>query len=669
MIVLIRSIFLAGVLGLSFAWTTASHSAEPTDRRIVVLGFDGMDYVLTRRMMKRGDLPHFAELAKEGVFLPLQTTMPPLSPVAWSTFITGTDPGGHGVFDFLRRDPSKVRKGFLPEDAVSRVVVDPDAAPWPIPWTDYVLPPTQRQVNLRHGQAFWHVLEAHGIAATIYKMPANFPVTPGGGRVLAGMGVPDVAGTYGTFTYITTHPADRDRKVSGGRVLPAVLQDGVVTIERSAHGEERPTLHGPFSPFRRAAEAQPSQAPFELYVDPDQRTAAIWLQGAPIVLREGEWSPWVEVEFALLPGVHSVHGLVRFYLQQASEHVRLYVSPIHPAPRTAGLADGDFDIELQRELGYYHTKGMSEATKAVTQGVFSDEEYRQQSRLVLDEKIAALRRLLDQDRPGLLFVYFSSTDLDSHVLWRHRDPEHPAHTNDGAQRHGQAVEELYQEMDRLVGMTRRHMGPNDELYVMSDHGFVSLRLEFNLTTWLRREGYLIYEPGVDPSRSKMFDGVDWTRTRAYPVGFNGLYVNRAGREAQGAVSEADAPRLVEELRRKLLALRDRGHPVFASVYRPTDIYPRGGAKLDEAPDLILGYRPPYGPSDDSVIGIGGVRAIVDRTRGFSGHHAVDYRAVPGILLSSRRLNATRARLQDVTVTILNDFGVEPPDGMTGRPLR
>jgi hypothetical protein len=82
----------------------ASHDATPASK-VIVLGFDGLDHALTEQMINAGRLPGFARLANSGGFAPLGTTVPPQSPVAWSTFITGLDPGGHGIFDFVHRDP------------------------------------------------------------------------------------------------------------------------------------------------------------------------------------------------------------------------------------------------------------------------------------------------------------------------------------------------------------------------------------------------------------------------------------------------------------------------------------------------------------------------------------------------------------------------------------
>ena len=101
--ILVGSIFLAAV-------DLPTSQAGPS--KVVILGIDGMDPKLLDRFLKAGRLPNFSKLIGRGDFKPLQTTMPPLSPVAWSTFITGTDPGHHRIFDFLHRDPHSLAPEF-----------------------------------------------------------------------------------------------------------------------------------------------------------------------------------------------------------------------------------------------------------------------------------------------------------------------------------------------------------------------------------------------------------------------------------------------------------------------------------------------------------------------------------------------------------------------------
>src|SRR6185295_17371427 len=79
-------------------------------QRVIVLGFDGVDARLVEQWMNEGKLPNLARLRSEGTFRPLRPTVPAQTPVSWSTFSTGIDPGRTGIFDFLRRDP----KTYLP---------------------------------------------------------------------------------------------------------------------------------------------------------------------------------------------------------------------------------------------------------------------------------------------------------------------------------------------------------------------------------------------------------------------------------------------------------------------------------------------------------------------------------------------------------------------------
>ena len=107
-------ILLLWIVGIFYA----KHAAMPTDSsnpHVLVLGFDGLDPILLDRYMAEGRLPNFSRLKQDGVYHLLQTTTPPQSPVAWATFITGTHPGQHGVFDFIKRDPQR----YLPDLAIS----------------------------------------------------------------------------------------------------------------------------------------------------------------------------------------------------------------------------------------------------------------------------------------------------------------------------------------------------------------------------------------------------------------------------------------------------------------------------------------------------------------------------------------------------------------------
>src|SRR5712692_142370 len=78
----------------------------PKAPRVVVLGFDGVDAHVVEEMMASGRLPNLDALRRRGGYSPLTPTLPAQTPVSWSTFSTGLDPGGHEIFDFLKRNPA-----------------------------------------------------------------------------------------------------------------------------------------------------------------------------------------------------------------------------------------------------------------------------------------------------------------------------------------------------------------------------------------------------------------------------------------------------------------------------------------------------------------------------------------------------------------------------------
>lgn len=170
-------------------------------------------------------LPNLAKLRKEGHFSRLQTTTPPQSPVAWSSFITGLDPREHGIFDFVHRDPATL----TPFSSMSRT----EAPRWTLPLGPYVLPLSNSHViSLRRGTPFWQSLFERGIPVTVIRMPTNYPPVKAG-HALSGMGTPDLRGTLGTSTFYTNDPLELSHSVAGGRILKVRLDRGraVLPIE------------------------------------------------------------------------------------------------------------------------------------------------------------------------------------------------------------------------------------------------------------------------------------------------------------------------------------------------------------------------------------------------------------------------------------------------------
>ncbi len=183
--ILATALACAGVVSLLSC--TRAHGEGQRDKKLIVLGVDGLDPDLLTKFMAEGKMPNFAKLAQEGSFKKLTTSIPPQSPVAWSNVITGMNAGGHGIFDFIHRDPKTMELYF----SASRVQAPKHAlhlGSWVIPLG------SGSAEQLRQGKAFWQYLDDHHIPNSVYRMPSNFPPVPAKGETLSGMGTPDLRG-------------------------------------------------------------------------------------------------------------------------------------------------------------------------------------------------------------------------------------------------------------------------------------------------------------------------------------------------------------------------------------------------------------------------------------------------------------------------------------------
>jgi predicted AlkP superfamily phosphohydrolase/phosphomutase len=617
-------------------------------QKLIVLGIDGMDPQLLRRFMAEGKMPNFSALAKQGSFKELTTSIPPQSPVAWSNLITGMNAGGHGIFDFIHRDP----KTMQPEFSTSRV----EGPKHGLHIGNWIIPlggGTAEQ--LRHGTAFWEVLDKYGVPNSVFRIPANFPPIKAAGRTLSGMGTPDLRGSYGTFTFYTDDPMTAAGVVEGGQIVPVQVEDSQV----HAH------LIGPDNTFRKGSPA--ATEPFTVSVDPLEAVARVEVQDQKFVLREGEWSDWVHIEFQLIPFIGNVKGICRFYLKQTHPRFQLYVSPINIDPKDPALpisTPKSYSRELADDVGEFYTQGISEDTKALSAGVLDDKEYLEQAKTVLAEHRAIFDREFPKFHSGMFFFYFSSLDLNSHMFWRLLDPKHPEYDADLAAKYGSAIPDFYQQIDQVLGEVMKKLDDQTTLLVLSDHGFAPYNRSFNLNTWLANHGYAALKP--DGNSDEPFGNVDWSHTKAYGLGLNGLYLNLKGREQHGIVESSEADALLKQIKEKLLAVRDGGGIPITRVDRAIEVYQ--GPYADKGPDLLVGYNRGYRAGWQTILGNFPAEEFENNTNPWSGDHCMDYTLVPGVLLSNRPIEAAAPALTDIAPTIFAEFGIPQPDGMMGKPV-
>jgi predicted AlkP superfamily phosphohydrolase/phosphomutase len=589
---------------------------------VIVIGVDGMDPEFVERHWN--DLPNLAQLRRRGNFARLATTTPPQSPVAWSTFITGLDPAEHGIFDFVHRDPSTL-------DLFSSM--DKTEEPrFELPFGPYRLPLSPARVTLlRKGKVFWQILVEHDIPVTIIRIPVNYPPLPSG-EALAGMGTPDLRGTQGTFSYYTDDPGEIAGPVDGGVIIKTAL----------IHGHAELSIEGPPDSLRK--DRKPSSVALIVDVDPEQPFARLILGEETAIVKQGEWSDWIPAEFPLIPHVASARGMVRVFAKQLHPRFELYVSPVNVDPEAPSLpisAPARFSRDLAAQIGRYPTLGIPEDTAALRQGVFNLDQFVAASRLVLADEQRLLRASLQHYNGGFLFFYFSSIDQNSHILWGQHDAE---------------LLEIYRAIDDSIGEVARE-APSAELMVMSDHGFAAFDRAVNLNGWLRDQGLLAMRDA---------NNIDWSRTQAYALGLNGVYLNLAGREKYGIIQPGVEQRaLLERIRTRLLAFRD--HDDGRTVIE-TAVLTHAPANAAVAPDLIVGYAPGYRASWRTALGQTAPREIEDNIDAWIADHCINAADVPGVVFTARPIRVPDPALKDLPVSILARFGIAPEPEMHGRSI-
>ena len=619
-------------------------------KRAVILGFDGMDPELTERFIAEGRLPNLAKLRDQGSFRKLRTTYPAISPVAWSTFMTGVNPGKHNIYDFLNRDLSN----YLPY--LSSAEIKGPKRSFKI--GKYTVPLGGARIKgMRRGIPFWHWLGEAGIFCSVIRVPVTFPPEKFPGVLLSGMCVPDLKGSQGTFCLCTT-------RASGGKFREGGVR---VPVERNGSGL-RSYVPGPEDPLMPGS-GDELRVDFEIHPEKSGSQARFNVDSETFTLKVGDYSEWIPVKFKAGVGF-SAHGICRFYLKELSPEVEVYVTPVNIDPGRPDLPISHpvtYSIYLAKLFGPYATLGLAEDTWALNEHVLDDDAFLAQCYSNHDDRERMLFDALEKTQQGLCACVFDTTDRVQHMFWRYLDEDHPAARDVPHDQHPPVIQDLYARMDELIGRVMKKIDDKTLLMIVSDHGFKSFARCVNLNAWLHQNGYLALKAGKTES-GDWFEDVDWSRTRAYTMGLNGLYLNLKGREREGIIEPgADADALKDELRRKLDGLVDAalGRVGITGVFDCDAVY--AGPYVDNAPDLLVGYGDGFRASWDSVMGKVTSQIFEDNLKAWSGDHCIDPRLVPGVLLCNRKIADEKPAIVDVAPTVLKLFGLALPGHLDGKP--
>jgi predicted AlkP superfamily phosphohydrolase/phosphomutase len=685
-------------------------------QKVIVLGFDGVDARYTEQWMNEGKLPNLAKLRASGTFRPLLPTTPAQTPVSWSTFSTGIDPGRTGIFDFLRRDPKTYLPVFAAFDETTEPFLFGKSNPLFLALGTLLLfaiiaaillllgrriggaillalglllgagvffgvktyiPETRPGVvNRRQGTPFWEVAANGGKKATIVHVPVTFPATDfHEGHMLSGLGVPDISARVGKPFYFTSELDFQRARTNEFSIEVVQLEDNKGVIETKIQGPPNKLFKEP--PY--------ISIPMTIAVANDRNSIEILVSGKKYPLRAGEWTGWVDFEFPFNPLI-KLRGISRFHLISVQPEIKLYLSPINFDPRSLPpgfriSTPGDWAPQLAKEQGLYKTIGWQIDTWAISEGFATERIFWDDMEWTVAQSRKMFASFLQRD-DDLIVQCFEFPDRVGHVFWRAVDPRHPAYDAKLAAEWGDALLKAYQLMDAIVGDAMAAAEKKHALLIVaSDHGFASFRRSVHYNTWLVMNGYMTLKTGVEVKdrnvemlfdQGQFWENVDWSKTRAYAMGLGEVYVNLKGREAQGVV-EPGAPydALKAELKERLVALVDpetNEHPVRRVVTRE-EAYKKFDPNM--IPDLFVmnndGYRVSWQTS------LGGVpkKVFEDNKAVWSGDHcSVDPQIVRGIFFTNRKLTGGRAPyIADIYPTVLGALGLKAPYEIDGVELR
>ncbi len=555
--------------------------------KTLILGFDSFDPAVFERMAGQNLLPNFQKFANQGGYSRLDVCSPPQTEVSWTSIATGADPGGHGIFDFVHRDPATYAP-FVSILPTKKGIAGEQFVP---PYT---------------AKTFFEEAAALGYPATALWWPAMFPARPElPVMTLPGLGTPDIRGQLGVGTLFTSENETKPKT-------------SVAKLEPEGRNRFTAALPGPQTAGREGPRT--IVLPLSLEVI-DGKLARLTIDKTQVDLRLGEWSEIVELKFKA-GMLLNIHAITKFILTSLNGTVRLYALPlqIHPAHTIWHYSSsGSFAKKLWNEVGPYLTLGWPQDTTGLEEGCITDEQFLDLCAKIFERRIQILLHLMKNFDEGVLASIFDDLDRVQHMFFHDRMD---------------IVEDWYKRLDRFVGDVSAKVeawGGKYRYLILSDHGFSDFRKKAHVNRWLDDNGYLVMKNGGND-----LSGVDWGKTKAYAVGLNSVYLNIAGREGQGIVQANDIDGLLADLKTKLSAWKDEdGNTVVEKVRLKHEIY--SGPYTRFGPDLLIGYASGFRASSETGLGKVPAESLEPNRDHWGADHCMDADIVPGVIFANRDL--------------------------------
>jgi predicted AlkP superfamily phosphohydrolase/phosphomutase len=560
--------------------------------KTIIIGFDAFDPKVFEELHGQGKLPNLGRYAGRGGYSRFSVSIPAQSEVSWTSIATGLDPGGHGMFDFVHRNPKtyNLHVSLLP---TTKSVIG----------TQFARPHQAYTI-------FDYAVEK-GYPGTALWWPAMFPARLDSPvNTIPGLGTPDILGKLGAGSFHAPSNIDRPQDVK--------TQLGI--LKPTGNGFFDGKLRGPKR--KKGEEYEDIPLPFTLEVL-DGRTARITIGKQRLTLEEGVWSPILELKMKMGFGV-SLQAVTRVVMNQTEPEPTLYFLPLQIHPLKSAWPYGasrGFIKKQWKKNGPFLTLGWPQDTTGLEEGFITDEQFLNLCKDIMAGREGVFLSQLAEFQEGVLAVVFDSLDRVQHMFYRDRKD---------------VVENWYIRLDTLFGRIVDQaipLGDDTRILVVSDHGFTNFDYKVDLNRWLIEKGFL---KASGESEKGTLANVDWQQSSAYALGLNSLYLNIEGREGQGRVKVEELGVVAGKLKRELSAWKGPdGRAVTQEVYMGSEVF--SGALIDEAPDLVVGYTPGYRSSSDTGLGKWTQEVIVKNNDHWGADHCVASSAVPGVLFSNHGL--------------------------------
>ena len=554
--------------------------------KTLILGFDSFDPKVFEDLAGRNQLPNFEKFVRQGGYNQLEVCSPPQTEVSWTSIATGSDPGGHGIFDFVHRDPLT----YAPYVSILPMRKGPLGEQFVPPYT---------------AKTFFEEAASMGYPATALWWPAMFPARPElPVMTIPGLGTPDIRGQLGVGILFSSEAESKEKTT-------------VVRLNSAGNNLYQAELPGP----RTKGKDGPRTLSLPVKVEViDSKTARVGFDNQQIELQLGRWSQIVQLRFKV-GMLFSIHAITRLIATSLQDEVRIYVLPlqIHPLHSTWHYTSSNsFVKKLWQQVGPFLTLGWPQDTTGLEEGCITDEQFLNLCQMIFDRRIQILYYLMDDFREGVLASIFDDLDRVQHMYFHNRKD---------------VVHDWYRRLDRFVGDVNHKVegwGGKYRYLILSDHGFSEFRKKIHLNRWLVDRGYLCLNGGND------LTGVDWSKTKAYAVGLNSLYLNVNGRESQGSVRADEIESLLGEVQANLLDWTDSdGQRIVQRVRLKHETF--NGPFTRFGPDLVVGYAPGHRASAETGLGKVPPAAVEPNTDHWGADHCIESNAVPGVIFANRDL--------------------------------